>query len=99
MEGWSARIVASLQESKRRGLGFDQAWGLALQSHPPAARDLGPEIRSLWAAVEEESVVEFTERVCREAWRNESESAVRHLATSDVDFSRAGLGKSRRIAA
>ena len=41
MSRWVPTVVESLCESKRLGLPFDPAWGLALARHPPRLHELG----------------------------------------------------------
>lgn len=38
---WSSRIITTLRDLKDTGLAFDDAWRLALERHPPSARDDG----------------------------------------------------------
>ena len=66
---WPKEVVRELASLKRAQLPFDDAWRIALERHPPLQADRGPLRPTLLES--EESVVEFTRRVCRKAWHDE----------------------------
>lgn len=66
---WNARVVEHLVMLKRQGLGFDDAWLMAMRAHPPRGRDCGPERPTLLDDPREsESLVAFHRRACSDAW-------------------------------
>lgn len=81
---WAALIVAHLQRSKRAGESFENAWAMALAAHPPRGRDLG-ELRPSLFDPPTEGAVEFTRRVCGDAWHNrDPESKLRYFAADTL---------------
>lgn len=72
MGQWHEAVVASLVQSKRQGLSFESAWARALREHRPRSRDERGSFEegTLFdvSGQVEESLVEFTQRVCLDAW-------------------------------
>jgi hypothetical protein len=74
---WAEEIVAVLLDCKREGFEFDVAWKHALLAHPARrGRDRGPE-RPTLLDEPAESLVDFTRRVCRDAWYGHGSSVGR----------------------
>jgi hypothetical protein len=76
MQSWSSRMVEELGALRATGVGFDQAWEVALARHRPARRDSGPDRPNLFD--EEVSLVEFTRQACSDAWHGRR-ADLRHL--------------------
>lgn len=80
---WESRVIDTLCDLKRRGHGFDAAWGMALRAHPPSARALG--YRETLFAVDGEqdelSTVEWVRWAAEEAWHGRR-PVLTHLANA-----------------
>lgn len=62
---WKRAVVASLEDSRARGLSFDWAWRRAMHEHPPKGMDCGAIVPTLQ---DEIPTVEFFRTACRDAW-------------------------------
>lgn len=92
--GWSSRVIEALLVARRNGVErFEVAWRMALEAHPPGARELGPpgdrqalfDVELLEQGGErEESMVEFTRRVCADAWHGRRPVLGKLLSALDV---------------
>lgn len=70
--GWVETIVGELRAAKLRGAPFEDAWTRAVRLYPPKGRDAGRSDGALFDPDQDgETVVQFTYRVCRQAWFGE----------------------------
>ena len=83
---WSAAVVAHLVHLRRQGVtDFAAAWDLAIQAHPPSMRDKYGQGPLTLLEQPEESLVDFTRRVCADAWTGRR-SVLRFLPMGAFDL-------------
>lgn len=89
---WPTQVVAHLCQSKRDGLWFDDAWALALTDCPPRSRDAAGDGRLFnERGRREETLVDATERFCRQAWTGEKPGLARLSVELLADLDLMGL--------
>lgn len=103
-QDWTVQVVGYLCELKTAGHDFDAAWELATLRFPARGRDMGEYQATLIPRKgDAESVVEFFQRVCEDAWHGRR-PALRHFSVSamrdaaiDGDGGAAGRPRSRGL--
>lgn len=103
-QDWTGLVVGYLCELKTAGHDFDAAWELATLRFPARGRDMGEyQATLLRVPGRDESVLEFFERVCDDAW-HDRRPALRHFSVSamrdaviDGDGGAAGRPRSRGL--
>lgn len=93
MKDWNSRIIDELVELKATGMAFGAAWRLAIAEYPAPSVARGVRDRpalfdfALDGSLEmdDETVVEFTRRICDDAWhgRRPELAALRSLEDAE----------------
>lgn len=73
---WQGEVVAFLRRCKDAGWAFDESWQAAMKRHPPRGAGMGQRQLSL-EDDGEPTLVDFLERVCRDAWYGQRQEQAR----------------------